>query len=158
MTGWKKGVPSEGCVFTLILLEGDTVPHVGQFEPNHNCWSYFANGNLYKADPDLVEYHPLPPHERFDEKTHLVTKEGVDFRKEYLLCLKDRDATYIQLDKAQLRIGELEQIVASLQKTVIENGEHLLDPDKVPSPEEQRHIVERAREEREKMKGKEKDV
>lgn len=62
---WRTYPPS-GRVWALVLRPHESVPRVAQYEPAMRAW---CDGCLSWS---ICEWHPLPRHERFNERTHAV--------------------------------------------------------------------------------------
>jgi len=75
---WKDGETTEEPtkrVWALILWKHGTtsIPLVAQWEPSRRFWCHpFNDFTVRHAD---VEWCPLPRHERFDDRTHLMEIE-----------------------------------------------------------------------------------
>jgi len=72
---WNDGETTEeptDRVWALILWKHGTtsIPLVAQWEPARRVWCHPFND--FKVRHDDVEWCPLPRHERFDDRTHLM--------------------------------------------------------------------------------------
>lgn len=64
---WRTDKP-KGRVFALVLPHDSDCPSVMQYDPPLDLWiDDYKSFNLFDA-----KWHPLPFHERFGEKTHVM--------------------------------------------------------------------------------------
>lgn len=71
---WKTR-PPKGRVWALVLVKGGSnVPFVAQYEPRSCTWTIakFQDMPLTSFAAKDCEWHELPQHESFHEKTHAI--------------------------------------------------------------------------------------
>jgi hypothetical protein len=69
---WHK-TPPNGRVWALVLWDHayHPIPAVAQYEPRSRAW-LARDGTSESWPADQCTWHPLPHHERFNEKTHVL--------------------------------------------------------------------------------------
>lgn len=72
---WRRE-PPEGRVWALVLWDHSyhPIPKVAQYDPPSKEWFTQDTGTVESWPADQCEWHPLPHHERFDEKTHALSR------------------------------------------------------------------------------------